>query len=395
MKLKDFSSSIDYARKAISRNHNFVKAYYHLLTSATELGLFSSIRISSMKLEKTVDFSNYYKQYYTSEVLQVRYISERLGKGVFSTKAYHANEQIYREIPVISTPKCNGYSNVCQYCLKTLKAPIHNSYSDSLETLVNELEGKNIRRCECGMMYCSDKCYELDKKYHHNICTKREEMNELIDICEKYNISHPLLIIKMISELIESNDIEESLKPYLMFQSTPIQSQLDTTDKDDKNILIEKCIMNIFNDKLNCFDVYGGWRFIYDVLYHSIKYNASTILPQNCIQQQFMNKLKIVVKGKEITKDEALCNDLCSLCIEGEGLYKYLNTLNHSCDPNCCLVNIDTTNQLALFALKDIQQGDELTISYIDNTLRKDERHKLLKEHYGFDCCCTCCTSSM
>uniref|UniRef100_A0A8C6V5R6 [histone H3]-lysine(4) N-trimethyltransferase n=1 Tax=Neogobius melanostomus TaxID=47308 RepID=A0A8C6V5R6_9GOBI len=75
----------------------------------------------------------------------------------------------------------------------------------------------------------------------------------------------------------------------------------------------------------------------------------------------------------------------------GVGLYPSLSLLNHDCGPNCVMVFEGT--KLHLRAIKDIELGDELTISYIDSMALTDDRRKQLEEQYHFTCCCQRCDS--
>jgi SET domain-containing protein len=40
---------------------------------------------------------------------------------------------------------------------------------------------------------------------------------------------------------------------------------------------------------------------------------------------------------------------------------------------------------------RDIQAGEELFDSYITCNIPREERQKILKERYGFDCACSRC----
>uniref|UniRef100_F7FRC7 [histone H3]-lysine(4) N-trimethyltransferase n=1 Tax=Monodelphis domestica TaxID=13616 RepID=F7FRC7_MONDO len=73
----------------------------------------------------------------------------------------------------------------------------------------------------------------------------------------------------------------------------------------------------------------------------------------------------------------------------GVGLYPSMSLLNHSCDPNCVIVFEGPS--LFLRAVRDIQQGEELTICYLDVLMPSAERQKQLKEQYCFDCDCPGC----
>ena len=48
---------------------------------------------------------------------------------------------------------------------------------------------------------------------------------------------------------------------------------------------------------------------------------------------------------------------------------------------------------VTLTALRDIGEGEEVTISYVDVTEPYDERRKTLMTHYGFECKCARCVA--
>lgn len=79
--------------------------------------------------------------------------------------------------------------------------------------------------------------------------------------------------------------------------------------------------------------------------------------------------------------------------LDGTGFYMTTCKINHSCDPNVFV----RYNQhpmmglvLELVAIRDIQEGEELLQSYIDQAQSKVKRQKALRD-YGFSCRCTKC----
>jgi hypothetical protein len=66
--------------------------------------------------------------------------------------------------------------------------------------------------------------------------------------------------------------------------------------------------------------------------------------------------------------------------------------INHSCDPNCTYYKSDD-NCMIFETMRDINYEEELFDSYIDFTAPKEDRQKLLKDKYGFDCGCDKCNS--
>jgi len=70
-----------------------------------------------------------------------------------------------------------------------------------------------------------------------------------------------------------------------------------------------------------------------------------------------------------------------------------ISHLNHSCSPNIILVLDKRT--VSLRSLRDIAAGEELTISYIDNTNPSWYRQQELRKRYFFNCHCEACTTRL
>nr|XP_014345514.1 PREDICTED: SET and MYND domain-containing protein 5 [Latimeria chalumnae] len=79
---------------------------------------------------------------------------------------------------------------------------------------------------------------------------------------------------------------------------------------------------------------------------------------------------------------------------EGSGLYILQSCCNHSCIPNAEVSFPDNNFLLHLTTLIDIQPGEEICISYLDCCQRdrsRHSRHKILGENYLFVCSCPKC----
>lgn len=66
--------------------------------------------------------------------------------------------------------------------------------------------------------------------------------------------------------------------------------------------------------------------------------------------------------------------------------------LNHSCNPNSAVVF--DGNIASLRSIRDISEGEQVTISYIDNTFKRATRRQQLREQYFFECKCSGCEPS-
>ena len=73
----------------------------------------------------------------------------------------------------------------------------------------------------------------------------------------------------------------------------------------------------------------------------------------------------------------------------GRSLYPSASYFNHSCEPNCEV--FETGSILTIHPTRDIEQGDEVTIAYIDTKQSLAARRKQLLATYFFHCQCTRC----
>ncbi|XP_060609918.2 histone-lysine N-methyltransferase SMYD3 isoform X2 [Anolis sagrei] len=103
------------------------------------------------------------------------------------------------------------------------------------------------------------------------------------------------------------------------------------------------------------------------------------------------------VAGQSYIETQVACN--CFSISNGEmqgvgvGLYPSMSLLNNSCDPNCVIVFEGP--QLHLRSIREIQEGEELTICYVETMMPTPERQEHLKRQYCFECDCPmCCTKS-
>eukprot|EP01064_Diplonema_japonicum_P023468 TRINITY_DN338_c1_g1_i1.p1 TRINITY_DN338_c1_g1~~TRINITY_DN338_c1_g1_i1.p1 ORF type:complete len:389 (+),score=92.42 TRINITY_DN338_c1_g1_i1:44-1168(+) len=73
-------------------------------------------------------------------------------------------------------------------------------------------------------------------------------------------------------------------------------------------------------------------------------------------------------------------------------IYSTSSKINHSCVPN--MTASFTGKTVHFMAIKPIQKGDELTISYVELASTKEERNAELSDRYGFACTCSRCGAS-
>lgn len=73
----------------------------------------------------------------------------------------------------------------------------------------------------------------------------------------------------------------------------------------------------------------------------------------------------------------------------GSGVYELSSRFNHSCTPNCNQVDAGK-GKMAVYSVRDVEAGEELTASYTDIDQPHEARQRHL-DHYGFVCDCPAC----
>ncbi|KAL1593223.1 hypothetical protein SLS60_010831 [Paraconiothyrium brasiliense] len=76
-------------------------------------------------------------------------------------------------------------------------------------------------------------------------------------------------------------------------------------------------------------------------------------------------------------------------------LFPQVSRINHACQPNANAKFIPPTLLMEIRAMRDIEPGQEITISYGKVDLKFAERQKLYHDNWGFKCTCNLCASGI
>lgn len=77
------------------------------------------------------------------------------------------------------------------------------------------------------------------------------------------------------------------------------------------------------------------------------------------------------------------------------GIFPLCSRINHSCCPNINHSWNPNTERENIYAIRDIQQGEEILTCYVDDFyLMRDERRQRLKQTFNFVCECPLCSAS-
>lgn len=79
--------------------------------------------------------------------------------------------------------------------------------------------------------------------------------------------------------------------------------------------------------------------------------------------------------------------------ISQAALFPEIAMLNHDCRPNAAYFWDEETMTHYVHAMRTIQPGEEITISYIDSEKNRAHRLQRLEKNWGFKCSCSACTA--
>ena len=77
--------------------------------------------------------------------------------------------------------------------------------------------------------------------------------------------------------------------------------------------------------------------------------------------------------------------------LQASGVFNTFSCFNHSCDPSCTATFMED-NRVVVSLLRDVCEGEELTISYVDVEQDCSDRAEELAA-YGFTCACARCVA--
>ncbi|KAK3250765.1 hypothetical protein CYMTET_35042 [Cymbomonas tetramitiformis] len=74
-------------------------------------------------------------------------------------------------------------------------------------------------------------------------------------------------------------------------------------------------------------------------------------------------------------------------------VFELASRFNHACHPNCHIAWNVALGKQSVHALRDIAQGEELTVAYIGGDVlgTRTNRQKMLQKKFSFDCACDTC----
>lgn len=353
------------------------------------------------------------------------------GKGLFALKQIKKGDIIFEENPLVccqfSWNKAYKYK-ACDHCLRPLETAQENAcrltgdpylslpYSECCTT-----DKSTIVTCPmCAEEYCSPSCKQIAfQQYHQTICpmsTDKSGTHPLEQLDEAWKHMHYppetnsiFLIVRLLARIIQSPDPDKAISDSLQFCHTAVDENSELSHKllgdqftDKINLLMDLMKVHFSQDVVQPFFTVDGFTTLLALIGRNgqgvgtsaisqwVTKTSELDLPQNDKNglDEFIKKLY----DKLEEQSGSFLNN------EGVALYHYQSACNHSCVPNAECAFLHNSSKLSLVALKDINIGDEIFISYLDPCFLERSRHsrrKYLQENYVFLCNCEKCQFQM
>lgn len=283
---------------------------------------------------------------------------------------------------------------------------------------VQHLQEKFVTCNECATKYCSQECLVTAAQlYHKAICEGclpggiYDELNEAWKKIHYPPETGTIMLIVRIFAMLKCNSI-----PYLMEKLNEFSSR--TINEDIS--LCHKMLGEKFCDQIS--ELFEIVLRIYEkdenVLGKYLSYDGFVSLlaligtnSQGIGTSSFANWVKNIGEYEmKVDQREEIDNLIDSIYTrfndtvgsflnnEGSGLYIMQSKINHSCSPNAEITFPKGNHTLEIRAVKDINAGEEICISYLEECQLERSRHsrqRFLQENYIFLCECEKCLSQI
>ncbi|KAI9090652.1 hypothetical protein K1719_028505 [Acacia pycnantha] len=272
--------------------------------------------------------------------------TDSAGRGVFATRAIGAGDLIHTAKPFLSHPSPSAIHSVCYFCLRKLR--------------------NSTKPEDAGVSFCSDECKERSKEFYD--VEMKVNWMAFDDYCRTHGLKYPFLVKRLaclITSGVASIDSLDILQPASLTPEMILELEEGFA-----------LLRNAFTKTLVAYE---------DIAFLSKEWYISVLARIR------INAFRVELAGG--LYDDLLSSAVASVEAEaavGNAVYILPSFYNHDCDPNAHIIWIDNADA-KLKALRNVEEGEELRICYIDASLDRDARQELLLQGFGFHCNCDRC----
>lgn len=289
-------------------------------------------------------------------------VKESSGRGLIASSSVPQHQLLCEEWPIVSAASPAHRDAVCQQCLQ----PLITGLQTRQET--KALEG----------LFCSSNCRASE---HRDI--EPAGFEALERLCDASGERFPLMAARLAAGYVHSGsdqqllDMETLAMAHVQWPPSHwIQVHdliLDGIRTHAARLPAESRAM--IETRMQRLDL----QWVVGVLarLHINTIRVDCIFPPK-LGQSFAEMAEAVLNGS-------------SECFSGSACYLLSSLFNHSCVPNVEMCWPANNSKLEMRAARAIDEGEELTIAYIDPNLPLRDRQNRLNFGYGFSCDCVLC----
>ncbi|XP_037947931.1 SET and MYND domain-containing protein 5 [Teleopsis dalmanni] len=351
------------------------------------------------------------------------------GRGMVSTKRFAKGDIILEEEPFVSSQfswnAAYGYA-ACNHCmrpLETITENVHRLANNPLVHVPMQEQDPTLHwinqftECKfCKTRYCCEDCrIDAYNKYHRFMCLGKfvdddsHPINILNDTWKKMHYppetSSIMLLVRLMAMYSQSKNKQEFMDQLKSFQSDIINRSENIYHKmlgESYEKQMEQLFMSFCNafksEEFSEFTTPDSFKALLGLVATNSQGIATSVLAD---WVKKASAIPLPTQQKEVLEEHI--NSIYSavdefagefLNNEGSGLYLIQSKINHSCIPNAASTFPYSSDIVVLEALKPIEPGEEICISYLDECQLNRSRHsrqKHLKENYIFVCSCPKC----
>ncbi|KAG7399214.1 hypothetical protein PHYBOEH_009380 [Phytophthora boehmeriae] len=216
------------------------------------------------------------------------------------------------------------------------------------------------------VFFCSEDCRDLLQDVHEKECEALEDVDL---VASKTSVDVDLL--RLLIRILAARSLDTK------------DGKLQTDDEG----VVRASYTNV-KDLVHVLDGQGGlWA-------DHVRAGAARILkdlPKEC----HLPVEEILVIAAQINENSYSLDALDEKhLVAAVGLFPICGLINHSCQPNCTWSNAGG-GVMEVRALRDIEEGEEIVLSYIDIDKERAERRKELRDTKHFDCQCKRCAAPL
>lgn len=358
-------------------------------------------------------------------------IGEGKGKALFAVKPFKVGEVIFEERPLVCCQFAWNYAYgylACDFCMRPLEGAEEN---------IRRLTRKNdvvlpYPQCcpvnkethaecpSCGVQYCTISCRELAwNQYHRTLCLQSRSNNinhPLEQLNEAWKHMHYppetasiMLLARIIATVQQAEDPAGAMHMFMQFCHQTVNEEEEIAHKllgeqfvDQLQLLRELMAQALYSDTVQQWLTPVGFQTLVALVGRNAQ-GVGTSPFSEWVKKVTALELSADEKRKLDSFIDRVYDQLDDeiggfLNSEGSALYALQSACNHSCDPNALPTFPHSNFQLTMVAIKDIEPGEEILISYLDECAlerSRHSRHKILRENYLFTCYCSKCEAQI